>query len=149
VKQTLGAAYSYLRYSSKKQATGASLKRQLDGTEAWCKTHNLRLDPVNFRDLGISSFHGKNHTEGALSAFLQAIRVDKIKASSVLVIEKLDRLSRDEITDSLTIFIEIIKAGVEIYSILDSKVHSREAINKTRWILCIARLNWRKLVNFR
>ena len=123
-------AYSYLRFSSKKQATGASLKRQLDGTEAWCKTRNLRLDPINFRDLGISAFHGKNHTEGALSAFLQAIRSGRIKGGSVLVIEKLDRLSRDEITDSLTVFIEIIKAGVEIHSILDGKVHSREAINK-------------------
>ena len=87
-------AYSYIRFSSKKQADGASLERQLTGTRKYCEENNLILnETLTFRDLGISAFKGDNLDHG-LGELLQACEDGLIPKGSALVVEALDRLSR-------------------------------------------------------
>ena len=60
-------AYSYIRFSSKPQEQGDSLRRQLGLARAWAvRNPGYHLDESTYRDLGIPAFHGKNRTEGAL-----------------------------------------------------------------------------------
>ena len=60
-----GVAYSYLRFSTPEQAMGDSRRRQLSLAEAYARQNGLLLDlGLNFRDLGISAFRGKNAKEG-------------------------------------------------------------------------------------
>src|SRR5687767_14753868 len=68
-------AYSYLRFSSARQADGDSIRRQTDAAARYASTHGLTLDTsLTFRDLGVSAFEGKNIREGgALHAFLEAV----------------------------------------------------------------------------
>src|SRR3954470_4641161 len=101
-------AYSYIRFSSAKQAAGDSLRRQVEGTEKVCKRHGWTLDDsLNLRDLGVSAFRGSNVREGALAAFLQAVKNRKVKPGSVLIVESLDRLSRNQVRPALQLFMGI------------------------------------------
>ena len=87
-------AFSYVRFSSKKQADGASLEWQLTGTRKYCDENNLILnETLTFRDLGISSTYGANLQHG-LGDLLQACEDGLIPRGSALVVEALDRLSR-------------------------------------------------------
>lgn len=92
------AAYSYLRFSSAAQSWGDSRRRQTAMAERHAEAHGLALDrDLSFRDLGISAFHGRNVREGALRAFLDAVELGIIPQGSHLLVESLDRISRDEI----------------------------------------------------
>ena len=46
------------------------------------------------RDEGLSAFHQKHVTKGALGTFLAAVEAGKVPPGSVLIVEALDRLSR-------------------------------------------------------
>ena len=87
-------AFSYIRFSSKKQEHGSSLARQLQATRAYCKANGLLLDErLSFQDLGVSAFRGKNRERG-LGEFLAACDAGLIPPGSALVVEALDRISR-------------------------------------------------------
>ena len=91
-------AYSYLRFSTTEQLKGDSLRRQTQAARAYADTHGLDLDEaLTFRDLGVSAFKGKNVAEGALGAFLQAVDAGRVPPGSWLLVENLDRLSRDKV----------------------------------------------------
>ncbi len=84
-------AYSYVRFSSRKQAKGDSLKRQEEMAEAWCKENGYRLDDSLKPDKGVSGFKGRNATKGNLAFFLREIEDGLIPKGSVLIIESPDR----------------------------------------------------------
>lgn len=109
-------AYSYTRFSSGKQAKGISKIRQQESPFVldFIKRHGLHV-VQQMVDAGVSGFKGKNfsHT-AALGKFFEAIRQGKIDKGSILIIENCDRFSRANITECITHFIEIIKAGVSI-----------------------------------
>jgi DNA invertase Pin-like site-specific DNA recombinase len=108
-------AYSYIRFSHAKQAEGGSLERQLSLTRAYCERRGLVLDDsLNLQDLGLSAFHSANVKEGALAGFLEACRTGRVPPNSVLVIESLDRLSRDQIRPALQLFLQLQDHGITI-----------------------------------
>src|ERR1043166_2671015 len=68
-------AFSYIRFSSPAQSGGDSVRRQSKAARAYCSSHNLLLDEeLTFQDFGVSAFRGRNVDEGALGAFLNAIK---------------------------------------------------------------------------
>ena len=108
-------AYSYIRFSTPEQQKGDSLRRQLELSQAYAAKHGLILDEsLNLRDLGISAFKGKNVERGALGAFIQAIDLGLVKKGSFLLVESLDRISRNTVLDALNVFTTIINKGVTI-----------------------------------
>jgi DNA invertase Pin-like site-specific DNA recombinase len=124
-------AYSYMRFSNPQQATGDSRRRQLAMGEKYAAEHGLTLDRhLSFRDLGVSAFRGKNAKEGALCAFLEAIDHNLVPWGSYLLIESLDRLSRDRILAAQALFLQIIQAGVTIVTLTDQRLYSLESINQ-------------------
>lgn len=110
-------AYSYIRFSSRKQADGDSLRRQTELARNFCEANKLTLSTVTYEDLGLSGWDGSNVADGKLGLFLQAIRHDKIKIGSLLLVEKIDRISRDETDRALTIFMDILRAGIKIVTL--------------------------------
>ena len=67
-------AYSYIRFSSKKQAAGDSLSRQKDLAKAYALANDLDLDTsLNFADLGVSGYTGEHVATGALGLFIKAV----------------------------------------------------------------------------
>ena len=133
-----GIAYSYIRFSRPEQLKGNSLRRQKRDSAAYAAEHNLELDGRSMEDLGISGFRGKNAIDGALAGFLEGVRTGKVEPGSTLLVESLDRLSRDLVTDALTQFLNIINAGITIVTLMDKMSYSRESINKTPTIVMMS-----------
>src|SRR6516165_2905165 len=107
-------AYSYARYSSLPQGDGDSIRRQLKLSTDWCKRNNAVLDGGRtYLDRGKSAYHGKHRQKGsALAAFLDDVESGRIPRGSFLLIENLDRLSREKEVDALGLLIGLLKAGV-------------------------------------
>src|SRR5215475_11447631 len=92
--------YSYIRFSSRRQRIGDSKRRQLERGEDFCLRHGWRIDPtLTFRDLGISAYKGLNAKQGALKAFLDAIDSGRIKPGQGILVESLDRISRQGVDE--------------------------------------------------
>lgn len=124
-----GVAYSYIRCSTPSQIKGDTKPRQLDLAVEYAEEHHLTLCNDGYEDLGLSGFHGKNTEEGSeLRALLDAIKAGRIRKGSTLIIENLDRLSRDFVTNSLSIFLDILHAGIFIATAMDNKLYSRESV---------------------
>lgn len=125
-------AYSYIRFSTPDQLKGDSLRRQKEASEDYAKEHGLKLDRnLKLQDLGVSAFRGKNaKTGGALAAFLAAVEAGEVRPGSTLLVESLDRLSRDQLTNALTQFMGIINAGLTVVTLMDRMVYSRQTINE-------------------
>ena len=129
-----GVAYSYLRFSTPQQSAGDSSRRQSVMAEKYAQDHNLRLDlGLSFCDLGVSAYRGQNAKEGALRAFLEAIEHNLVPPNSYLLIESLDRLSRDRILVAQALFMQIIQAGVHIVTLTDQRCYSLESLNQNRF----------------
>src|SRR5262245_27229953 len=91
-------AFSYIRFSKPEQLKGDSLRRQLEWGVGICTTKGWALDEILYlRDLGKSAFRGANAATGKLGAFLEAIKSGDVKRGDVLLLESLDRLSREDI----------------------------------------------------
>src|SRR5262245_38137443 len=97
----MGLAYSYIRFSDRRQMAGDSLRRQLKLTQDYCERKGLTLDEsLNLRDLGMSALRGKNADVGALSIFVKAIKTKRVLPGATLIVENLDRISRNEIDEA-------------------------------------------------
>ena len=126
---TMALAFSYLRMSRPEQIKGDSLRRQLEASREYAIKHGLTLNET-MQDIGVSAFRGKNRTEGTLAAFLDLIRDDEIPSGSVLLVENLDRLSREQVTTALRLFLSIIDAGVSIVTLSDGQVYSKAEVDR-------------------
>jgi len=121
-------AYSYIRFSTPEQIKGDSLRRQLEGSRQWADENDYELD-TSLRDLGVSAYSGANRTEGSLKKFIDLIEQGHIDEGSVLILESLDRLSREELTKSLNLFISILSAGIKIVTLADRQEYTAASIN--------------------
>lgn len=128
MSKALNKAYSYIRFSSEKQKQGDSLRRQAELAHDYCEANKLTLVD-NYQDLGVSAYRGKNSTEGKLNAFIEAVDSGKIPKGSYLLVESLDRLSRDKIMDALSLLNSILKREIIIVTLMDKKVFNSESLN--------------------
>src|SRR5262249_43261885 len=68
-----------------------------------------------------SAFRGANVEYGALGLFLAAIEQHMIPGGSYLIVESLDRLSRQPTRKSLALFLRILNAGINVFSLQDGR----------------------------
>ncbi|WP_257285148.1 recombinase family protein [Endozoicomonas sp. SESOKO1] len=124
--------YSYHRISSKRQARGGGIKRQVEASEAICNEMGWTMDTsFKLTDIGKSAYHGKNLDDrAALGSFLNAVDAGLIQRPAVLLVESLDRLSRADIMTALELFIRILNADITIYTSFDRMTYNKEEIQK-------------------
>ena len=122
-------AYSYLRFSTAAQLEGDSFRRQTAMAREYAERHGLELADLTFRDLGVSAFRGKNAVEGALGAFLAAIEAGKVKPGDYLLVESLDRLSRDRIMAALNRFHDLLQSGVRVVTLMDGQTYDEKSLD--------------------
>lgn len=128
-------AYSYIRMSTDLQLRGDSKRRQEELSRAFAATHGLELDDqFDLNDIGISAFKGNNVTSGALGRFLEAVEQGVVEPGSYLLVESLDRLSRQPVEQSLKLFLDIINKGIVIATIIDGQIYKSGELNLTNLI---------------
>ena len=121
-------AYSYVRFSTPEQARGESFRRQIELARAYAAKHGLHLDE-SFRDEGVSAFKGRHRDErAALGAFLSRVESGDVAKGSYLLVESLDRLSREEVVDALELFLGLTRNGIVIVTLADQRVYSRASL---------------------
>ena len=132
-------AISYIRFSTPRQQHGFSLARQLERTQQFCRHHNLLLDEsLTIKDLGKSAFKGENADTGNLAVFLEAVRKGKIRKGTVLVVEALDRLTRNNIVEASHLLTDILRNGIDVGMVTEDKVYSYDYINKNPFEFIVA-----------
>src|SRR5881227_495642 len=105
MKPTKTLAYSYIRFSHPDQAKGDSLRRQTELRDAWLARNHVSLDTsLSLEDKGVSGYTGEhrdNPDRHALAAFVGLVKKKRIARGSYLIVESLDRLSREDIIPAL------------------------------------------------
>src|SRR5262249_25833773 len=65
---------------------------------------------------------------GALSSFLNAVSDGLVPAGSYLLIENIDRLTRDDIMEATELFLRIIRAGIVVVTLSNGFSYSTESL---------------------
>lgn len=132
-------AYSYIRFSTPDQMKGDSFRRQLEAAEKYAALHGLDLDTkFNFHDLGVSAWQGKNRREGMLGEFLSLVRSGDIKPGSYLLVENLDRVSRENALDALDALKDIAREGVTVVTLNDGREYTHDSLRRNPIDLMVA-----------
>ncbi len=124
-------AYSYLRFSTTAQQEGDSLRRQTQAAETYAKEHGLDLDEsLKFSDLGVSAYHGANVQTGALSIFRRAIEDGIVEPGSYLLVESLDRISRQYPLKAVGTLSDICEMGITVITLSDGHIYTADKLQK-------------------
>jgi len=119
-------AYSYLRFSTPEQSKGDSFRRQLEAAKDIANKFNLDLDEsLTFHDLGVSGFKGLNKSKGALGSFIRLVEDSQIDKGSWLIVESLDRLSREDPDTAMLQYLQLLNNGIVIYTASDNLKHEQ------------------------
>jgi len=123
-------AYSYVRFSTPEQANGDSLRRQAAASEEYATKNGLVLDTVlKMRDCGVSAYRGQNRTAGGgLAAFISEVEAGCVPRGSYLLVESLDRLSREQINKALKLFLHLLEKGIVIVTLMDGQKYDEASV---------------------
>ena len=138
-------AYSYIRFSNAVQSRGDSLNRQTEAARAWCSRNGYTLDEsTTLRDLGASAYLGTHRTNPdryALAGFLKLVEAGKVPRGSALVVESLDRLSREHIRPALSLVLSLIEAGVRLVQLIPVEAVLDEKVEPMSLMMAIMELS--------
>jgi hypothetical protein len=97
------------------------LRRQTKAAQEWADRRGVALDrELDLTDPGISAYTGDNRDVGALGAFLEAVRDGIVPKGSWLLVESLDRISREPAIDASYTMQSIVRAGVTVVDLSDN-----------------------------
>ena len=133
----MAKAYSYIRMSTPEQLKGDSVRRQLKSTNEYINEMGLELTDI-ISDHGVSAFKGKNAEFGALSEFLRLAETGLIEKGSYLIVESLDRLTRQNVFEAISLLHKIIRYGINVVTLIDKRIYSAESIEQNQSDLMIA-----------
>jgi DNA invertase Pin-like site-specific DNA recombinase len=130
--------YSYIRYSSDQQADGDSIRRQTTRTKQWCERNGVTLDTsTTYEDRGKSAYHGRHRETGVLAKFLSEVEAGHIPRGSVLIIENLDRLSRENPWDAVPLLCSIVNADISVVTLSPSEMVYQRGRDMTALVLAV------------
>lgn len=121
---------SYARFSSRKQAKGLSLSRQVEAAEEWCKKNGYTLESGDqYKDEGRSAFSGDNSSTGSLGVIHRKLLAGEIERGTILIVEALDRVTRLPLSKALTLMMSLVQNGLVVVTLSDEKVWNEETLN--------------------
>lgn len=140
----ISKAYSYIRFSSPEQAKGDSYRRQRKAAEGYCSEHGIELASsreYTFLDKGRSAYKGRHlDDEGQLRRFLDLVESGAIERGSYLLIESLDRLSREKVSTALPRFMDLLNSGIRVVTLSDNRLYT-EDFNELDLIISIVHMS--------
>jgi DNA invertase Pin-like site-specific DNA recombinase len=126
----MGKVFSYIRFSSERQSAGDSYARQVKAAKTFCDEKGLEMAAPReylFFDAGRSAFKGKHLDDtGELARFLSFVDDGTIPPGSYLVVESLDRLSREKVRDALPRFLDLLAKGINVYTSVDKRLYTKD-----------------------
>lgn len=136
-------AYSYLRFSTLEQMKGDSFRRQHVLALEYAARKGLELDTkLTFRDLGVSAFRGRNAETGKLGEFLEAVKEGLVQPGSYLLVESLDRISRQAARKALRVLEDIVEEDITLVTLADGREYTKENLDNDPMSLIMALLTF-------
>ncbi len=120
-------AYSYLRMSTEEQMSGDSYRRQTERLTKFINERNWDLID-EYEDIGVSAYQGLNAEFGALSRFIEAVKRGVVPQSSFLIVESMDRLTRQNAPSAVGLLLEIVRSGITLVTLDDGQEYSAESL---------------------
>lgn len=118
--------YLYIRYSHEKQGDGTSYDRQIDLAKAYCPTL-IEDDDHIFFDAGKSAYKGKHlKAGGELKRFYDRVKSGQIPKGSTLLVEAMDRLSRQGMWTGFDKLRELTDNGITVYILKENRPYKGE-----------------------
>jgi DNA invertase Pin-like site-specific DNA recombinase len=136
-------AFSYIRFSDPKQRDGNSVRRQTEARERWLADHpGVPLDTsLKLTDRGKSGFRRKNWDSYALARFVEHVKGGLVRPGDYLLVENLDRLSREEAGEAVELFLSIVNRGVIIVQLLPNVLEFQKPVNTMSLMFAIVELS--------
>jgi DNA invertase Pin-like site-specific DNA recombinase/predicted RecB family endonuclease len=116
-------AITYIRFSTLEQAKGHSTERQRGDCAAYIKRHGWTFTGEEIRDEGKSAYDGTNILEGDLGKFITRVERGHYGPGHVLVVERLDRLSRKKPKDVWQLVSRLTDAGMSIATVDGDQIY--------------------------
>ena len=121
---------SYIRWSTVIQGEGDSYRRQKNLAEQWCQKNGYSITSEHqMLDAGLSAYKGRNVSEGALGVFLKAVEAGTFPEGTILLVENLDRLSRQHPMRAMNILNQIVEAGIVVVTLGDHEKEYRKPLS--------------------
>lgn len=134
-------AISYIRFSSLVQGKGSSVERQERLFEEWLADHpEYAVSDLKAIDRGVSAYSGK-HRQGGLGGLLRAIEDGLIGRGDAIVIEAIDRLTREDAATALSCVTSIVNAGVKIYTVEDQSCYDTASLQSAALHVLVAKIH--------
>uniref|UniRef100_A0A6M3XWL2 Putative recombinase family protein n=1 Tax=viral metagenome TaxID=1070528 RepID=A0A6M3XWL2_9ZZZZ len=124
-------ALAYIRWSTEDQTKGSSERRQTELAHQMCIKHGWTLSEVIIES-GKSAFSGANRAEGGKLAAIEKRAAKGQLSGKVLMVENLDRLSRQEPLESLALLQSLTTAGVTLAESSSGQLYTAQSI-KENW----------------
>jgi DNA invertase Pin-like site-specific DNA recombinase len=122
--------FSYQRFSSVKQGDGDSIRRQTKRRDDWLARHSLVLDErLSYRDAGKSALRGRHAREGELADFLAVIDRGEVHKGDILIIEALDRLTRQKPLEAVGLVSRILASRIRIVTLDPEREYDWDSAN--------------------
>jgi len=131
----LDSVYIYIRWSSKKQEQGDSRERQTQACVSYAERQGWPIAEVPFGDFGVSAWKGDHLKSGSLGRFSDRVRSGEIPKGSILLVEALDRLSRQEWRLSRNWLEEMTDAGLRIATVQGSRIFDYDTMRSAAGIM--------------
>jgi DNA invertase Pin-like site-specific DNA recombinase len=123
-------AYSYKRFSSDQQEGNDSIRRQTAAANKYIEENpelGLVLDTtLSLTDAGVSAYKGKNLKQGALGVFMEAVRDGLIQPGSWLLLESLDRFTRQSVNIAANELLSLINRGIVVVTLHNQTIYREE-----------------------
>lgn len=115
-------AYAYIRWSSERQGSGDSEHRQHGPLEEFTASTGIPVVEITF-DRGKSAYRGSNAKKGNFRGILERIETGEIGRGDYLLVESIDRLTRERLITSAEMLQGILRKGIRIYTTIDQKCY--------------------------
>src|ERR1039457_5092367 len=122
-------AYSLLRFSEPAYRSGPSRRPDSSAAESFALRRKPELDAaLHAIDTLRSAPRGRSATELILGEFLERVQSADVPKCSFLLIETLDRLSREVASGSAGLLQRVAVAGIIVVTLADGKEHTRATL---------------------
>ncbi|MEV4933166.1 recombinase family protein [Sphingobium sp. LSP13-1-1.1] len=124
-------AIAYIRWSTDDQTEGDSERRQTDLAQNICRTRGWTLTETII-ERGKSAYKGRNRAKGGKLAEIEERAAKGLLRGKALIIENIDRLSRQEPLVGLNLIHGLVNAGITLVESDTGQTYTAEEI-KHNW----------------
>lgn len=130
-------AIIYARFSTLEQGKGGSLERQLRNGRKFAQDKGWQVER-EITDLGRSAYHGSNRAEGSELYEFEAEARSGRHEGKVILVENIDRLSRQGIKRAANLIWSLNDCGVDVATFHDGHIYKAKSDSDLLDILYIA-----------